>query len=224
LPVATSQSLILLSLPEASVLPSGLNATESTNFVCPFRVRRSFTWAADLFGVSSSGARLRRQPRAAARRLPADGYEPVLKHSRWCFLKRPEHLTDRQTVKLSELLQYNLQSVRAYLQQGDFQRFWEYRSPHWAGRFLDEWCTRVMRSRIEPMKRVARSLRSHRELLLNWFRAKGTISAGVVEGMNNKVKLTMRKSYGFRTPEAIQIALSHNLGALPEPELTHRFW
>jgi transposase len=161
---------------------------------------------------------------AESKRLKAEGYEPVLKHSRWCFLKRPENLTEKQTVKLSELLRYNLQAVRAYLQKGDFQRFWEYQSPSWAGRFLDEWCTRVMRSRIEPMQKVARTLRSHRALLLNWFRAKGTISAGMVEGLNNKVKLTMRKSYGFRTAEAIEIALYHNLAALPEPKFTHRFW
>lgn len=68
---------------------------------------------------------------AEARRLKQDGYEPVLTHSRWCLLKRPENLTDRQTVKLSELLRYNLQSVRAYLHREDFQRFWEYRSPAW---------------------------------------------------------------------------------------------
>lgn len=159
-----------------------------------------------------------------ARRLKADGYEPVLKHARWCFLKRPENLTQQQTVKLAEVLKYNLQSVRSYLHKGEFQRFWEYRRPQWAGRFLDEWCTRVLRSRIEPMKKVARMLRSHRELLLNWFRAKGTISAGIVEGLNNKVKLTMRKSYGFRTSEAVEIALYHNLAKLPEPEFTHRFW
>ena len=92
-----------------------------------------------------------------------------------------------------------------------------------AGRFLDEWCTRVMRSRLEPLKKLARSFRDHRRLILNWFRAKGTVSAGVVEGLNNKVKLTMRKAFGFRTSEAIETALFHNLGALPEPEFTHEF-
>ncbi len=161
---------------------------------------------------------------AEARRMQQDGYEPILKHSRWCFLKRPENLTDRQTVKLSEVLQYNLRTVRAYLHARELDRFWEYRQAHWAGRFLDEWCTRVMRSRLEPLKGVARSLRGHRELLLNWFRARGTISAGIVEGFNNKAKLTMRKAYGFRTYGAIEVALLHNLGKLPEPEFTHRFW
>ena len=111
----------------------------------------------------------------------------------------------------------------AFLCVPSVQPFWEYQSPAWAGRFLDEWCSRVMRSRLEPLKKVARSLRSHRELLLNWFRAKGTISAGIVEGFNNKAKLTMRKSYGFREYETIELALYHQLGDLPQPELTHRF-
>jgi len=159
-----------------------------------------------------------------ARQMKADGYEEILKHSRWCLLKRPENRTEKQTVKLSELLQYNLRSVRAHLLREDFQHFWEYVSPAWAGKFLDEWCTRTMRSKLEPMKKVARTLRNHRELILNWFRAKGALSSGAVEGFNNKVKLTTRKSYGFRTYEAIETTLYHNLGHLPEPEFTHEFW
>jgi hypothetical protein len=57
----------------------------------------------------------------------------------------------------------------------------------------------------------------------DWFHAKGEISAGVVEGMNNKVKVTTRKAYGFRSYRAISLALYHNLAGLPEPEFTHRF-
>jgi len=155
--------------------------------------------------------------------LAADGYEPVLKHSRWLLLKRPENLSETQEPKLAELLKYNLRSVRAYLLKEDFQFFWSYVSPYWAGQFLDRWCTRTMRSKIEPMKKVARTLRTHRPLLLNWFRAKGAISAGTVEGFNNKAKLTLRKAYGFRTYRGMEIALYHALGNLPEPKLTHRF-
>jgi len=159
-----------------------------------------------------------------AKRLEQDGYEPVLKHSRWCLLKREENLTEKQAVKLSELLQYNLRSVRSRLMREDFQRFWEYIYPACAAKFLDEWCTRTMRSKIEPMKKVAGALRRHRELILNWFRAEGAISAGIVEGQNTKAKLTMRKAYGFRTEKAIEIALYHQLGYLPEPKSTHEFW
>jgi transposase len=158
-----------------------------------------------------------------SKRLQRDGYEPVLKRSRWCFLKRPENRTDKETVKLSEILQYNLRTVRAFLQREEFQRFWEYKSAAWAGKFLDEWTGRVMRSRLEPMKKVARTIRTHRELILNWFRAHGEVSSGAVEGLNNKVKLVTRKSYGFRTAEMAKLALLHNLGHLPEPERTHKF-
>jgi transposase len=158
-----------------------------------------------------------------AKRLQRDGYEPVLKHSRWVLLKRPENLSAAQSVKLKELLQYNLKAVRAYLLREEFQRFWEYRSPFWAGRFLREWCAKAMRSRIEPMKKVARTLRAHEELLLNWFRAQGMVSAGTVEGMNYNAKLTMKKAYGFQTLRGVKIALYHRLGALPEPEVTHQF-
>ena len=158
-----------------------------------------------------------------AREIKAQGRSPLLTHTRWILLKRPENLTDKQEVRLAELLHHNLRSVRAYLLKEDFQFFWQYVSSHWAGVFLDRWCTRVMRSRLEPMKKVGRMLRTHRALLLNWFRAKGQVSAGSVEGLNGKAKVVTRRAFGFRTPDAVKIALYHNLGALPEPEFTHRF-
>ena len=71
---------------------------------------------------------------------------------------------------------------------------------------------------------MARSLRTHSDLLLNWFHAEGTISSGSVEGLNNKAKLIMRKAYGFRTENAIRIALFHGLGKLPQPKFTHDFY
>jgi hypothetical protein len=117
-----------------------------------------------------------------------------------------------------------LQTVRAYLLKEDFQQFWEYDSPTWAGKFLDFWCHHTMRSRIEPMKKIARMLRAHRELLLNYFKAKKQFSSGVVEGLNNKAKVTMRRSYGFRTFRILELALYHSLGKLPEPEVTHEFF
>ena len=162
--------------------------------------------------------------REEVKELARDGYEPILKHSRWCLLKRKENRTQRQTVKLKELMQYNLNSVKAHLQREDFQRFWEYDSPTWAGKFLDDWCARVNRTNLEPMKKVVKTLQAHRELILNWFKAGGRLSSGTVEGFNNKAKLTMRKAYGFRSPEAAQIALFHTLSDLPEPEFTHKYW
>ena len=138
-----------------------------------------------------------------------------------------QNLGEEQHFRLRDLLRYNLKTVRAYLLKEVFQQLWEYNSASWAGKFLDEWCRQTMRSRIGPMKKVARSLRQHRELILNYlnyFRAQKLISSGVVEGLNNKAKVTMRKSYGFRTYQVLELALYHSLGKLPEPELTHDFF
>jgi transposase len=160
---------------------------------------------------------------AEAKELAQKGFEPVLKHSRWCFLKRPENLTEKQKTRLTDLLRYGLKSVRAYLLKESFQAFWEYTSYHWAGCYLDGWVKRALRSRLEPIKKVARSLRTHQTLILNWFAAQKEFSSGIVEGLNYRVKLTLKKAYGYRTLETAEIALYHALAKLPEPKLTHEF-
>lgn len=117
--------------------------------------------------------------------------------NRRLLLKRPENLTESQTVKLRQLLQYNLKSVRSLLLKEDFQRLWKYSNVLWAGKFLDAWCRRTMQSRIVPMKKLVKTLRKHRSKILNWFQAQGAVSAGTVEGFNNKLKLITRKAYPF---------------------------
>lgn len=159
-----------------------------------------------------------------ARRMKHDGHEPILKHSRWCLLKRPRNLTKKQRTKLADLLRYNLRTVRAYLLKEELQLLWTYIAPWRAERFLADWTFQAMRSGLEPIKKMARSLRTHRELILNWFRARGTISAAAVEGQNNKLKVITRRAYGFREFRPTEVALYHTLGALPEPQGAHRFF
>jgi transposase len=158
------------------------------------------------------------------KKLEADGLQPVLKNARWALLKRKENMTEKQVLKMAELVQYNLKSIRSVLMRDDFQRFWKYSYAACAVKFLDEWCIRAMRSKIDPMKKVAATLRNHRGLILNWFVADGKLSSGIVEGFNTKTKLTIRKAYGFRSYKAAKTALYHQLGDLPKPEFTHRFW
>lgn len=163
--------------------------------------------------------------RAEAVRLRAAGQASAerLKHTRWALLRRGSRVRGRARQKLEALLASKLQTARAWELKEGFARFWKYRSVIWAGAYLDYWCYRAMRSRLEPMKKVARMLRAHEPLLLNWFQAKGEISSGAVEGLNNKIRVMTRRSYGFRTFEAMEIALYHTLGRLPEPESTHKY-
>jgi transposase len=161
--------------------------------------------------------------RRDAAELRRRGDHVTLKHTRWCLLKRPGNLTTQQAGRLRGLLRMNIRTVRAYLLKEDFNHFWTYVSPTWAGKFLDRWCRAVTRSRIVPMKAKARMLQSHRDLILNYFRAKKEFSSGVVEGLNTKVKLITRRAFGYRKQETIKIALFHTLGRLPEPAHAHRF-
>ncbi len=156
--------------------------------------------------------------------LKKKGKEPILRKSRWIFLKRPENLTEDQDQKLAQLLKQNLKTVRSYLLKEDFQRLWEYVSPYWAGKFIDRWTRKVMYSRIEPMKKIAKMIRRHKPLIMNWFKAKKNVSSGIVEGLNSKLKLTFKKAFGFRTYQATEIQLYHTLGNLPVPEFTHKFF
>jgi transposase len=179
----------------------------------------------DRFHISQKLSQAIDKVRAAeTKSLVAQGKDLILKHSRWALLKNPENLTDKQKVKLKDLLSCNLKTIRAYLLKEDFNSFWEYRSARWAGKFLDAWCTQVMRSRLGPMKKVAKTIRSHKPLILNWFEAKNKISLGAVEGQNNKAKVVIRKSYGFKTAEILKISLYHKLGKLPVPKIAHKYF
>ncbi len=161
--------------------------------------------------------------RAESGRLRGRPLAERLKRMRWQLLRRGSRVRGRARRKLDALVASKLATARAWNLKESFQYLWHYKSYIWAGAFLDYWCARAMRSRIEPMKKVARMLRTHEELLLNWFKAKGEISGGAVEGLNNKIRVVTRRAYGFRTFDAMEIALYHTLGKLPEPESTHRF-
>jgi len=186
-------------------------AVNALNILDRFHIMKKFNEAID---------EIRRQE---AKELFRNCKDHILVHSRWALLKNKPNLTDKQVVKLKDLLRHNLRSVKGYLLREDFQRFWQYKSIAWARKFLDDWTKRTMHTKLEPMKKVARMLRKHEELILNWFRADGKISNGAVEGLNLKAKLAMRKAYGFRNVETLQIALYHTLGKLPDPKTNHRF-
>lgn len=156
--------------------------------------------------------------------LKKKGKDIELKHSRWVLLKRVENLTEKQSARLKELLDCNLKTIKAYLLKEEFDYFWQYSSSTWATKFLKSWTTKVMRSKIEPMKSVAKTIRNHEDLILNWFEAKGQLHLGAVEGLNNKLKSSIRNSYGVKTFKILEVMLFHRLGDLPTSEDAHKFF
>jgi len=186
-------------------------APNALNILDRFHIMKKFNEAIDLIR------------RGEVKLFKAEDQENVLLKGRWLLLKRPENLDKKQTTRLKKLLKLNIASIKGYILREDFQQFWEYKYPGAAEKFLNNWITRTLKTNLDPMKKVAKMLKNHKPLIMNWFRAKGLLSSGAVEGLNLKAKLTIRKAYGFKSTECLKTAMYHTLGDLPEPQCVHRF-
>ena len=82
-----------------------------------------------------------------ARRMKTDGRDPLL--AGCCSSAVKSSATTNSSASATSN-HYNLKTVRVYLLKEAFQQLWDYNSPAWAAKFLDEWCRQTMRSRIEP--------------------------------------------------------------------------
>ena len=145
-----------------------------------------------------------RRAESSRLRTEASAQAAHLKGMRWKLLRRGSRVRGKARSQLNALAASKLATARAWILKEIFQPFWRYQSLTWARYFLEDWSWRALRSRLEPMRKVARMLRSHEELILNCFRAKGEISSGAVEGLNNKIRVVTRRSYGFRTYNAME--------------------
>ena len=157
------------------------------------------------------------------KKMTDQGYENILLGMKYCLLKNPENLTENQKATLDDIFQYDLKSVRAYQLKEAFKIVWTYTSPYWAEQYLKMWCTRTMRSQLNPLKKFVKTVRRHWDLILNYFRTKKQYSSGVIEGFNRKVNLITRKAYGYRSFDTWKTMVLFEMGHLEMPQMTHEF-
>lgn len=186
-------------------------AGAALNVLDPFHIAKHLNEAVDT-------VRRGEQSRLRSKKARSDA-----KGGRFLLLRRGTRVRGRAREKLQAVLKSLRATSRAWELKESFRKFWRYRSESWAAAYLKEWTTRAMRSRIEPMKKVARMLRRHEDLLMNYFRAKRQYTNAVVEGMNHKARVSLARSFGHRSFQVLQLALYHNLGNLPEPPSQHKF-
>jgi len=146
-----------------------------------------------------------------------------LKNTRWLLLKPYAKVRGHAREHLDRVIHSTLKTARAWALKDAFAHFWTYKHPRYAKVFLDTWITRALRSRLPPLRKFAKTLRAHEPLIMNWFTFKKAFSSAAVEGLNNKIRVVTRRSYGFKSFPVLEIVLYHTLGKLPEPELTHKF-
>ncbi|MFV0315610.1 MAG: ISL3 family transposase [Microthrixaceae bacterium] len=135
------------------------------------------------------------------RGLPDDRWARDFKGSRWALLKNPEDLTDRQATQLAKIKRTRGGIWRAYEMKEQFRAiFAGDLNRDDAAELLERWCARAQRSRLAPFIKAARTMRHRRDLILN--AVEHGISNGRVEGLNNKVRLIVRRAYGFHSADA----------------------
>jgi transposase len=122
---------------------------------------------------------------------------PELKHSRYLWLKNERRLSVEQLTALAELARMHLKTARAYRLRLAFQEMYDAPSLDWGELIFERWYGWAIRSRLEPMKKVARTLKQHREGVLRWFDSK--IANGLIEAINSLVQAAKAKARGYRS-------------------------
>ena len=135
------------------------------------------------------------------RSLPDGRFARDFKGSRWALLKNPENLTERQQTQLCALKRNRGGIWRAYEMKEQFRAVFDGDlEAKDAIELLDRWITRALRSRLASFVKVAHTMRQRRGIIVNALEQ--GISNGRVEGMNTKVRLLIRRAYGFHSAEA----------------------
>lgn len=131
----------------------------------------------------------------------------VLKGTRWLLLKNPEHLDDarQESRRLEEALKLNASLAAAYYLKEDLRQFWQQPTRVAADVFLDRWCARADATGIRRLQTFAKTLKAHRQGLLDWYLY--PISTGPLEGTNTKIRVLQRQAYGYRDQTFFQLKL-----------------
>ena len=127
---------------------------------------------------------------------------PELRGTRYVWIKNEPNLTAKQSTVLDTLSSTNLKTARAWRMRLAFQDIYAQPTRGWGELFFDKWIGWAKRSRLEPMKAVARTMQKHREGILAWFDSR--ISNGLIEGINSVVQAAKTKAHGYRNSETLK--------------------
>jgi transposase len=136
----------------------------------------------------------------------------ALKKTRFLWLYSYENLPDRHLPRFEELMTMNLQVGRAWAIKESLRHLWDYRRAGWARRFFKKWYAWAIRSRLEPIRRLAKMLRDRLAHIVNYCEHR--ITQGVAEGLNSKIMAIKRYACGFRNRRHFEIAIFFHCGGL----------
>lgn len=185
-------SAISMDMGQAFAKSAREHALNATICLDPFHVVALATRAVD---------DVRRPMWQEMRRLPDPLFAKQFKGARWALLKNPDNLTDRQNATLTAIRRNGGNMWRAYkLKEALRAIFAGDLDIDDAGELLDRWCSWAQRCRLAPFVKLGRTIRAHRAGILAAI--EHGLSNGRVEGLNNRVRLIVRRAFGFHSAQA----------------------
>lgn len=164
--------------------------------------------------VTSAVDAVRKQEHKA---LAANG-DTRLTGTKYAWLKNPKHFSRKAWRAFAALRDSTLKSARAWAMKESLRRLWDYTYVGAARRFFTWWYGWAMRSRLEPMKKVARMIKAHLENILTYLTHR--VTNAVTEGLNAKIQWVKYSARGYRNRESFKTAILFHCGGLDlEPRL-----
>ncbi|WP_330178163.1 transposase [Candidatus Vondammii sp. HM_W22] len=120
----------------------------------------------------------------------------TLKVSQYDWLCNPENMTRRQKLRFKALRDSTLKTARSWAIKEFAMSLWHYASKTWARKGWERWLSWAVRSGLEPIKKVAGTIKDHLWEILNTIVLE--VSNGPAEGLNSRIKMIKVRSRGFR--------------------------
>ena len=150
--------------------------------------------------------------RRTEQRTAEEEGKQLLKGCRWIMLKK--NLNRKQKHRLKELMEQNKNIAAAMILKEAFAAFYEAQSTEEALAILDEWTAQCHESGLKPFKKLAKRLNRWKHGIIAYFHCK--ITNGISEGINNKIKVIKRRSYGFHDMDYFFLKILKVTGFIPD--------
>lgn len=123
----------------------------------------------------------------------------IVKTARWLLLRNGQNLKEGEQLRLQELLEANQSLMTVYILKDDLKQLWRFTCVEEASLFWEHWYRRATESGIKPLVLFAKRLKGYLHGILN--HCTWPLHTGLLEGINNRIKVIKRMAYGFRDQE-----------------------
>ena len=130
-----------------------------------------------------------------------------IKDQKYALLSHPENLKPDGRRSLRLLLKANRRLTTAYLLKEEFGKLWDYEREGWARRFFENWRESLKWQRLKPYEKFAEMIDRHWDGIAAYCKPENKVALGFVEGVNNKIRVIQRRSYGLRDEEYLRLKI-----------------